>query len=66
MLRNTGPARRPPRLWFLNEVLSLNAQESRRFRFGPRRCSLLNEVLSLNAQELKAREDGDPYIYAPQ
>ena len=35
----------------LNEVLSLNAQESDGLRAVPRRFSILNEVLSLNAQE---------------
>ena len=41
----------------LNEVLSLNAQESIRVpRFSPFLC-LLNEVLSLNAQELHKKAD---------
>ena len=35
----------------LNEVLSLNAQESHSFVRMHFVCSLLNEVLSLNAQE---------------
>ena len=38
-------------IWVLNEVLSLNAQESGRTWFLPSRMSFLNEVLSLNAQE---------------
>ena len=38
---------------FLNEVLSLNAQELRRRKISSRAMSaILNEVLSLNAQEL--------------
>ena len=36
---------------FLNEVLSLNAQESLTFRRFPNDGGILNEVLSLNAQE---------------
>ena len=36
---------------FLNEVLSLNAQEFRRIVVGVRVRFILNEVLSLNAQE---------------
>ena len=36
---------------FLNEVLSLNAQESSTRMSPPFRESFLNEVLSLNAQE---------------
>ena len=44
----------------LNEVLSLNAQESgshRSYRHQP--WSVLNEVLSLNAQEYPWRESND-------
>ena len=37
----------------LNEVLSLNAQESHSFVRMHFVCSLLNEVLSLNAQEFR-------------
>ena len=45
-------ARRPDiRGSVLNEVLSLNAQESHSFVRMHFVCSLLNEVLSLNAQE---------------
>ena len=36
---------------FLNEVLSLNAQEFQRFVTPPASLQFLNEVLSLNAQE---------------
>ena len=36
---------------FLNEVLSLNAQESTTYAEGLFWLYLLNEVLSLNAQE---------------
>ena len=50
MLRNTGAESPPEASDFLNEVLSLNAQElgclTRVVAFA-----LLNEVLSLNAQE---------------
>ena len=38
----------------LNEVLSLNAQESADLRDGYNGSMLLNEVLSLNAQECHA------------
>ena len=54
MLRNDGacPSARPD-CNVLNEVLSLNAQESgSMLRHASFHCSLLNEVLSLNAQEL--------------
>ena len=37
--------------YFLNEVLSLNAQELRHVTYSVPTASLLNEVLSLNAQE---------------
>ena len=52
MLRNV-PGRRRSRLCglFLNEVLSLNAQEFRLFLLREVHTVLLNEVLSLNAQE---------------
>ena len=40
---------------FLNEVLSLNAQESFVSFSLPTACAILNEVLSLNAQEFTAR-----------
>ena len=39
-------------LEFLNEVLSLNAQESGIADSNPTDSCILNEVLSLNAQEL--------------
>ena len=51
---------------FLNEVLSLNAQEFRAIRpSGLQPPALLNEVLSLNAQESLSIifQDGD---YDPQ
>ena len=40
---------------FLNEVLSLNAQESDCHSRSPPLTTLLNEVLSLNAQEYDAK-----------
>ena len=40
-------------LAFLNEVLSLNAQELRHVTYSVPTASLLNEVLSLNAQEFR-------------
>ena len=40
--------------YVLNEVLSLNAQESLRPLVSPYLAVLLNEVLSLNAQESSA------------
>ena len=41
---------------FLNEVLSLNAQEFLDSPQAPCACSVLNEVLSLNAQECLSRD----------
>ena len=54
MLRNVKPviATTLNTLAILNEVLSLNAQESETVIFGGWDSTLLNEVLSLNAQEL--------------
>ena len=51
MLRNRWALSRMTRVPFLNEVLSLNAQE---FHIHQRcgQALFLNEVLSLNAQEL--------------
>ena len=40
---------------FLNEVLSLNAQEYLATTREPRAFPILNEVLSLNAQEFTRR-----------
>ena len=51
MLRNSDVASCPVFSDVLNEVLSLNAQESQKLTRVPRRTRLLNEVLSLNAQE---------------
>ena len=52
MLRNSSDNRRPVvSVFLLNEVLSLNAQESRRTIRRPCWPTFLNEVLSLNAQE---------------
>ena len=42
----------------LNEVLSLNAQESLMLTVAPSASAVLNEVLSLNAQECEARGAG--------
>ena len=51
---------------FLNEVLSLNAQEfSMRYRRAAH-CPLLNEVLSLNAQEYVMRSTLLPWRPSPQ
>ena len=51
MLRNfLFPACRNP-IYFLNEVLSLNAQELQADTQAVQVDTLLNEVLSLNAQE---------------
>ena len=46
---------------FLNEVLSLNAQECKSRRCTDGYVTFLNEVLSLNAQELIAQipQDGE-------
>ena len=52
MLRNTGAESPPEASDFLNEVLSLNAQESMTRKSISVLRALLNEVLSLNAQEL--------------
>ena len=51
MLRNCTYARHCVVLLFLNEVLSLNAQEYASRTTASTRNPLLNEVLSLNAQE---------------
>ena len=57
MLRNwcgcRGCGRAVPRI--LNEVLSLNAQESQAFMQSTLDDAVLNEVLSLNAQESPPR-----------
>ena len=67
MLRNCFPTPVQGRRTFLNEVLSLNAQELRMFRL--RACSIgmvLNEVLSLNAQESGLAYFADSHILLPQ
>ena len=46
----------------LNEVLSLNAQESPPRSWPPTASAILNEVLSLNAQECAAEKDADCFI----
>ena len=51
MLRNARAASSLMRAPFLNEVLSLNAQECVQRPDGRAKLSVLNEVLSLNAQE---------------
>ena len=51
MLRNRFHMLMTLRYGFLNEVLSLNAQESLFAAPNRRTAPLLNEVLSLNAQE---------------
>ena len=56
MLRNLNIRNYEVSCIFLNEVLSLNAQESQVSPHHPAaRHKLLNEVLSLNAQESSAR-----------
>ena len=52
MLRNACRLLHMVNLWFLNEVLSLNAQESFQGAGRNNGVVFLNEVLSLNAQEL--------------
>ncbi len=54
MLRNLANLPELRRPSFLNEVLSLNAQESTRFEPVGVNYHFLNEVLSLNAQEFLA------------
>ena len=51
MLRNYIYYDTPYLKKFLNEVLSLNAQEYRVLKLSRAQDSFLNEVLSLNAQE---------------
>ena len=51
MLRNVDSAVPSVLVILLNEVLSLNAQESRNSLTCRSVVALLNEVLSLNAQE---------------
>ena len=54
MLRNVNPRKRHRnQSRILNEVLSLNAQESANVRVCLHGRRILNEVLSLNAQELR-------------
>ena len=55
MLRNSFPSDAPTPTALLNEVLSLNAQESRQTSPCKGIRPFLNEVLSLNAQESKPR-----------
>ena len=54
MLRNLFSGVSSVCLCFLNEVLSLNAQEYHPPDTCQERSTLLNEVLSLNAQECEA------------
>ena len=59
MLRNTEIcAERDPFRSLLNEVLSLNAQESSALLATASTLAILNEVLSLNAQEFWAISPG--------
>ena len=51
MLRNVRRVVTKTVVLFLNEVLSLNAQEYRGEGDWETLCRILNEVLSLNAQE---------------
>ena len=59
MLRNRA---RKENYWLrpsiLNEVLSLNAQESRSTNTSSKSANVLNEVLSLNAQEYAQAASG--------
>ena len=55
MLRNGLRAGRGYHVGVLNEVLSLNAQESSSPCGSAHQCPFLNEVLSLNAQESPGR-----------
>ena len=55
MLRNGRGGWFRRRWAFLNEVLSLNAQEFMDGRLGSFLRSVLNEVLSLNAQEYRGQ-----------
>ena|GEM_PF-4415838 len=57
MLRNLCGRGEPWPNTFLNEVLSLNAQEFRHSTTAFLSSRLLNEVLSLNAQELLNIDD---------
>ena len=62
MLRNRRRQLACTRLTFLNEVLSLNAQELLKGLEGP----FLNEVLSLNAQEYNPTLPPLPTVIVPQ
>ena len=53
MLRNPLLLAQVRILLVLNEVLSLNAQESRHLSDRAQGWTILNEVLSLNAQEFR-------------
>ena len=53
MLRNLATHGSSNTIYFLNEVLSLNAQEFIARRTRLRFAVILNEVLSLNAQEFR-------------
>ena len=55
MLRNVCRPERRSRRKILNEVLSLNAQEFRKYATTASQTDILNEVLSLNAQEFGLR-----------
>ena len=59
MLRNFSQARNTRRSALLNEVLSLNAQESSHTPVVVALQYFLNEVLSLNAQESRL-QGGSP------
>ena len=65
MLRNTNLRDSARQSRFLNEVLSLNAQESATGGGQYTVKNLLNEVLSLNAQEFR-RTDKPGALVNPQ
>ena len=62
MLRNPGLWGHALRPLLLNEVLSLNAQESSIVHRTRRPYPILNEVLSLNAQECHLNDDGHIFV----
>ena len=66
MLRNWPDHARNHRCRFLNEVLSLNAQEFSSQDEAGSSCVLLNEVLSLNAQEFVERKLAADFVVNPQ
>ena len=66
MLRNWDNQSVLGSMWVLNEVLSLNAQESVPVIVRAVDVSFLNEVLSLNAQELDSLYHRLDFAHCPQ